>query len=153
MSDPASAGVNQEWAATDTSSVPTHCTNAYPGGTPTPLASDQLVAAFGTRPDDDRLEEALLADRAGETGGRLGLEAAARLTRIRVDRVDGKAGELRAAFAGAADQDFQAAAATQIPVQRVGRPEDIADAVAYFTNERAGFVSGQVLYVAGGPLD
>lgn len=49
--------------------------------------------------------------------------------------------------------DFQAAAATQIPVQRVGRPEDIADAIAYFSNERAGFVSGQVLYVAGGPLD
>ena len=50
-------------------------------------------------------------------------------------------------------EDFQAAAATQIPVQRVGRPEDIADAIAYFSNERAGFVSGQVLYVAGGPLD
>lgn len=50
-------------------------------------------------------------------------------------------------------EDFQAAAASQIPVQRVGRAEDIADAVAYFSNERAGFVSGQVLYVAGGPLD
>ncbi|WP_200300898.1 3-oxoacyl-ACP reductase FabG [Streptomyces adelaidensis] len=50
-------------------------------------------------------------------------------------------------------EDFQAAAATQIPVQRVGRPEDIAGAIAYFTGEDAGFVSGQVLYVAGGPLD
>lgn len=50
-------------------------------------------------------------------------------------------------------EDFQAAAASQIPVQRVGRPEDIADAVAFFSSERAGFVSGQVLYVAGGPLD
>lgn len=50
-------------------------------------------------------------------------------------------------------EDFQSAAASQIPVQRVGRPEDIADAIAYFSNERAGFVSGQVLYVAGGPLD
>ncbi|MCK1798967.1 3-oxoacyl-ACP reductase FabG [Streptomyces sp. XM4193] len=58
-----------------------------------------------------------------------------------------------AARVGMGFEDFQAAAATQIPVQRVGRPEDIADAVAYFTNERAGFVSGQVLYVAGGPLD
>ncbi|MGW0737565.1 3-oxoacyl-ACP reductase FabG [Streptomyces sp. NPDC002851] len=50
-------------------------------------------------------------------------------------------------------EDFQAAAATQIPVQRVGKPEDIANAIAFFTGEAAGFVSGQVLYVAGGPLD
>src|SRR5438105_3100304 len=50
-------------------------------------------------------------------------------------------------------EEFQAAAATQIPVQRVGRPEDIAGAIAFFTGDEAGFVSGQVLYVAGGPLN
>ncbi|MEU3254626.1 3-oxoacyl-ACP reductase FabG [Streptomyces sp. NPDC006997] len=50
-------------------------------------------------------------------------------------------------------EEFQAAAATQIPVQRVGRPEDIANAVAFFTGDDAGFVSGQVMYVAGGPLN
>jgi 3-oxoacyl-[acyl-carrier protein] reductase len=50
-------------------------------------------------------------------------------------------------------EDFKAAAATQIPVQRVGEPEDIANAIAFFAGEAAGFVSGQVLYVAGGPLD
>jgi 3-oxoacyl-[acyl-carrier protein] reductase len=50
-------------------------------------------------------------------------------------------------------EDFKAAAATQIPVQRVGEPEDVANAIAFFTGEAAGFVSGQVLYVAGGPLD
>ncbi|MEV6568523.1 3-oxoacyl-ACP reductase FabG [Streptomyces kronopolitis] len=50
-------------------------------------------------------------------------------------------------------EEFQAAAATQIPVQRVGRPEDIANAIAFFTGEAAGFVSGQVMYVAGGPLN
>ncbi|MGY1434152.1 3-oxoacyl-ACP reductase FabG [Streptomyces reniochalinae] len=49
--------------------------------------------------------------------------------------------------------DFKAAAATQIPVQRVGEPADIANAVAFFADEKAGFVSGQVLYIAGGPLD
>lgn len=38
-----------------------------------------------------------------------------------------------------------------IPVGRVGRPEDVANAVAFFADERSGFVSGQVLYVAGGP--
>ncbi|MFE6777921.1 3-oxoacyl-ACP reductase FabG [Streptomyces sp. NPDC057702] len=50
-------------------------------------------------------------------------------------------------------EDFQAAAATQIPVGRVGEPADIANAIAFFTGEQAGFVSGQVLYVAGGPLN
>ncbi|MBC9718816.1 3-oxoacyl-ACP reductase FabG [Streptomyces sp. TRM66268-LWL] len=50
-------------------------------------------------------------------------------------------------------EDFQNAAATMIPVQRVGNPDDIANTIAFFTGEAAGFVSGQVLYVAGGPLD
>ncbi|MFF4403914.1 3-oxoacyl-ACP reductase FabG [Streptoverticillium reticulum] len=58
-----------------------------------------------------------------------------------------------AARVGMSFEDFQTAAASQIPVQRVGRPEDIANAIAFFTAEAAGFVSGQVLYVAGGPLD
>jgi 3-oxoacyl-[acyl-carrier protein] reductase len=49
-------------------------------------------------------------------------------------------------------EEYQKAAASEIPVQRVGKPEDIANAVAFFTGEDAGFVSGQVLYVAGGPL-
>ena len=40
-----------------------------------------------------------------------------------------------------------------IPVRRPGAPDDIANAVSFFTDERAGFVSGQVLYVAGGPID
>ena len=41
--------------------------------------------------------------------------------------------------------------AAEIPVGRAGQPEDIAAAVSFFCSEEAGFVSGQVLYVAGGP--
>ncbi|HVL85748.1 MAG TPA: 3-oxoacyl-ACP reductase FabG [Pseudonocardia sp.] len=48
-------------------------------------------------------------------------------------------------------ETYVAARAAQIPVARAGEPEDIAHAVAYFVSEAAGFVSGQVLYVAGGP--
>jgi 3-oxoacyl-[acyl-carrier protein] reductase len=48
-------------------------------------------------------------------------------------------------------EQFQKAAAAEIPVQRVGRPEDIAATVSFLVSEEAGFVSGQVIYVAGGP--
>lgn len=48
-------------------------------------------------------------------------------------------------------EEFKEGAAAQIPVARVGQPEDIAHAVSFFASEAAGFVSGQVLYVAGGP--
>ena len=44
------------------------------------------------------------------------------------------------------------AAATQIPVRRVGTPADVAAVISFLASEGAGFVSGQVIYVAGGPL-
>ncbi|MGX5656470.1 3-oxoacyl-ACP reductase FabG [Geodermatophilus nigrescens] len=47
--------------------------------------------------------------------------------------------------------DFVKGAASQIPVARVGQPEDIAHLVSFFVSEGAGFVSGQVVYAAGGP--
>lgn len=52
---------------------------------------------------------------------------------------------------GMSFEDFKAAAASQIPVGRVGQPADIAAMVAFFVREDASFVSGQVVYVAGGP--
>jgi 3-oxoacyl-[acyl-carrier protein] reductase len=58
-----------------------------------------------------------------------------------------------AARVGVSMEDFKAAAAAQIPVARVGQPEDIAATVSFLVSEGAGFVSGQVIYVAGGPRD
>ena len=46
---------------------------------------------------------------------------------------------------------FVAARVKDIPVGRGGKPEDIAAAILFFASEEAGFVSGQVMYVAGGP--
>ncbi len=46
---------------------------------------------------------------------------------------------------------YVAARAAQIPVARAGQVEDIAHTVSFLVSEGAGFVSGQVIYVAGGP--
>jgi 3-oxoacyl-[acyl-carrier protein] reductase len=52
---------------------------------------------------------------------------------------------------GVTFEDFLAGAAKQIDVRRVGQPDDVAVAASFFCSEEAGFISGQVLYVAGGP--
>jgi 3-oxoacyl-[acyl-carrier protein] reductase len=47
---------------------------------------------------------------------------------------------------------FQKAAADRIAVRRVGQPQDVAAVAAFLAGDEASFVSGQVIYVAGGPL-
>ncbi|MCC9196064.1 3-oxoacyl-ACP reductase FabG [Arthrobacter sp. zg-Y820] len=61
------------------------------------------------------------------------------MTRATADRV------------GVPYEEFIRQAAADIPVGRAGRPADIAAAASFFIREEASFVSGQVLYVAGGP--
>ena len=56
-----------------------------------------------------------------------------------------------AARVGVDFEEFQRMAAEQIPVRRVGRPEDVANTIGFLASEEASFVSGQVIYVAGGP--
>ncbi|MGW6425206.1 3-oxoacyl-ACP reductase FabG [Nocardia sp. NPDC055053] len=56
-----------------------------------------------------------------------------------------------AARIGMSFEEFKSAAAAEIPVGRTGTPADIAHATSFLVSEGAGFVSGQVLYVAGGP--
>jgi 3-oxoacyl-[acyl-carrier protein] reductase len=48
-------------------------------------------------------------------------------------------------------EEFSANRVAQIPVGRAGQPADVAAMVSFFIREDASFVSGQVVYVAGGP--
>ncbi|WP_433594017.1 3-oxoacyl-ACP reductase FabG [Nocardia sp. CA-145437] len=52
---------------------------------------------------------------------------------------------------GMSFEDFRQALIATIPVARSGKPEDIAHTVSFLVSDGAGFVSGQVIYVAGGP--
>jgi 3-oxoacyl-[acyl-carrier protein] reductase len=56
-----------------------------------------------------------------------------------------------AARIGISFEDLKSAMVKEIPVGRAGTPDDVSAAVAFFVREDASFVSGQVLYVAGGP--
>ncbi|RAG60356.1 beta-ketoacyl-ACP reductase, partial [Burkholderia multivorans] len=48
-------------------------------------------------------------------------------------------------------EDFKKAAISQTPVGRAGNPGDIATAASFLVSEGAGFVSGQVIFVAVEP--
>jgi 3-oxoacyl-[acyl-carrier protein] reductase len=48
-------------------------------------------------------------------------------------------------------EQFMEAVAAQVPLRRVGQPGDVAATIAFLCSEDAGYVSGQVIYVAGGP--
>jgi 3-oxoacyl-[acyl-carrier protein] reductase len=48
-------------------------------------------------------------------------------------------------------EEFQQAAAEHVPLRRIGEPEDVAGTIAFLCSEDASYVSGQVIYVAGGP--
>ncbi|HUZ81272.1 MAG TPA: 3-oxoacyl-ACP reductase FabG [Gaiellaceae bacterium] len=46
---------------------------------------------------------------------------------------------------------FVEAVSEQVPLKRVGQPDDVAGVIAYLCSEDASYVSGQVVYVRGGP--
>jgi 3-oxoacyl-[acyl-carrier protein] reductase len=46
---------------------------------------------------------------------------------------------------------FKVGAASQIPLRRVGQPEDIASVIGFLCSDESSYVSGQTIYVRGGP--
>lgn len=59
--------------------------------------------------------------------------------------------EATAARNGRELQEHIGIAAANLPMRRAGRPQDVAAAVSFFAGEDAGFITGQTLYVSGGP--
>jgi len=56
-----------------------------------------------------------------------------------------------AARRGIEPEEYKAMRAKNIPLGRVGVPRDIANVIAFLCSEDASFVSGQIIYVKGGP--
>jgi 3-oxoacyl-[acyl-carrier protein] reductase len=48
-------------------------------------------------------------------------------------------------------ETFKTGAASQIPLRRIGQPEDIANVIAFLCSDESSYISGQTIYVRGGP--
>jgi 3-oxoacyl-[acyl-carrier protein] reductase len=58
--------------------------------------------------------------------------------------------ELRAKQHGTTRADWEQRLQAEIPAGRFGRPEELADAVAFLLSERAGYITGASLQIDGG---
>ncbi len=52
---------------------------------------------------------------------------------------------------GATPEQFQEAVKGSIPLRRVGQPSEVASVIAFLASDDASYVSGQTIYIAGGP--
>jgi len=59
-------------------------------------------------------------------------------------------GVIQTAMLGEVKEEVKAEYLKQIPVGRLGRPDDVANAVLFFASEESGYITGQVLPVTGG---
>jgi 3-oxoacyl-[acyl-carrier protein] reductase len=57
---------------------------------------------------------------------------------------------LGAVQTGWLSSELEGQVASQMPLRRVGRPQDVANVIVFFASEQAGWVTGQLLYVGGG---
>ncbi|NSC20020.1 SDR family oxidoreductase [Streptomyces albus subsp. chlorinus] len=111
------------------------------GGVAAAVAADvwdeASVTAAVARVADELGPWTVLAGNAG-IGARAGLVA--RTAQRSVRRLGGES------------EEFRRGAARSIPAGRVGGPEDVAHTASFPVSPEAGFVSGQVVHVADGPV-
>ena len=60
--------------------------------------------------------------------------------------------EIRATAQGITPEEYLQKAVTAIPLRRYGKPEELADAIAFLCSERASFITGVSLAVDGGQV-
>jgi 3-oxoacyl-[acyl-carrier protein] reductase len=46
---------------------------------------------------------------------------------------------------------FKRDAAARTPLRRTGKPEDVANVIAFLVSDESSYVSGEIIYIAGGP--
>jgi 3-oxoacyl-[acyl-carrier protein] reductase len=56
----------------------------------------------------------------------------------------------RALAAGVSEQEIYQRWAADVPVRRLGRPEEIADTIVWLASDRASYITGQTILVDGG---
>lgn len=52
---------------------------------------------------------------------------------------------------GVAWEQLEAQLSAEVPLKRIGQPEDVANVIAFLASDEASYVSGQTIYAAGGP--
>jgi 3-oxoacyl-[acyl-carrier protein] reductase len=57
---------------------------------------------------------------------------------------------VRALAAGVSEEEIRNRWAADIPLRRLGRPEEIADTIVWLASERASYITGQTILVDGG---
>jgi len=58
--------------------------------------------------------------------------------------------KVRALAAGVSEAEIRERWAADIPLRRLGRPEEVADAIVWLASERASYITGQTILVDGG---
>ncbi len=93
-------------------------------------------------------EVAYSAAKAGVIGLTKALAKEVSLSGIRVNAI--APGVIKTDMLGEYDEEELEALRRETPIQRLGSPEDIANAAVFLAGERASFITGQVLGVNGG---
>jgi len=58
--------------------------------------------------------------------------------------------KVRALAAGVSEEEIKSRWTAEIPLRRLGKPEEIADTIVWLASERASYITGQTILVDGG---